>query len=71
MISFRIHWFDLLAVEGTSKSLLQDHSSKVSVLFYGPTVTSIHDYKASGGDGIPAELLQLEIALTIQTFVGK
>ena len=32
LISFRIHWFDLLVVEGTPKSLLQDHSSKVSVL---------------------------------------
>ena len=71
MISFRIHWFDHLVVEGTPKSLLQDHSSKVSVLLYGPTVTSIHDYKASGREGIPAELLQLEIALTRWTFVGK
>ena len=31
LISFRIHWFDLLAVQGTLKSLLQHHSSKVSI----------------------------------------
>ena len=49
IISFRIDWFDLLAVQGTLKSLLQHHSSKASVLwhstfFYFPTLTSIHDY---------------------------
>ena len=58
LISFRIDWFDLLAVQGTLKSLLQHHSLdslkynatvvqhnflKVSLL-YGPTLTSIHDY---------------------------
>ena len=48
LISFRMDWLDLLAVQGTLKSLLQHHSSKVSVLwcsafFYSPTVTSIHD----------------------------
>ena len=32
LISFRIDWFDLLAVQGTAKSLLQQHSSKVSIL---------------------------------------
>ena len=48
MISFRIDWFDLLAVQGTLKSLPQHHSSKVSILqcsaFFSPTLTSIHDY---------------------------
>ena len=50
LISFTIDCFDLLAVQGTLKSLLQLHSSKVlhssSVLsfLYGPTLTSIHDY---------------------------
>jgi len=49
LISFRIDWFDFLAVQGTLKSLLQHHSSKASVLhhsasFYGSTLTSIHDY---------------------------
>ena len=49
LISFRIDWFDLLAVQGTLKSLLQHHNSKGSVpsapsLLYGPTLTSIHDY---------------------------
>ena len=48
MISFRIDWFDLLAVQGTLKSLLQNHSSKASVFFplsllYGPALTPIHD----------------------------
>ena len=46
--SFRIDWFDLLAVQGTLKSLLQHHNSKainslVLSLFYGPTLTSICD----------------------------
>ena len=49
LISFRIDWFDLLAVQGTLKSLLQHHSSKASILqlsamFHGPTLTSIDDY---------------------------
>ena len=50
LISFRIDWFGLLAVKGTLKSLLQHHSSKVSILLvlsflYGPTLTSIHEYQ--------------------------
>ena len=44
LISFRTDWLDLLAVQGTLKSLLQHHSSKASILLYGPTLTSIHDY---------------------------
>ena len=47
LISFKIDWLDLLAVQGTLKSLLQHHSSKASILLsflYGPTLTSIHDY---------------------------
>ena len=49
LISFRIDWLDLLAVQGTLKNLLQLHSSKASILhcsafFYGPTLTSTHDY---------------------------
>ena len=49
LISFRIDWFDLLAVHGTVKSLLQQSqfksiSSSVLSLLYGPIVTSIHDY---------------------------
>ena len=43
LISFRMDWLALLAVQGTLKSLLQHHSSKASVL-YGPTLTSIRDY---------------------------
>ena len=49
LISFRIDWFDLLAVQVTLKSLLQHHSSKALILqpeaiFYGPTPQSVHDY---------------------------
>ena len=49
LISFRMNWLDLLAVQGTLKSILQYHSSKASVLrrsafFIVPTLTSIHDY---------------------------
>ena len=49
LISFRMDWLHLLAVQGTLKSLLQHHSSKASILrhtafFHKPTVTSIHDY---------------------------
>ena len=49
LISFRIDWFDLLAVQGTLKSLLQHHSEKASILqcsafFIAQLSTSIHDY---------------------------
>ena len=49
LISFRIDWFDLLAVQGTFKSLLQHHSLKASVLhcsafFMVPAVIYVHDY---------------------------
>ena len=47
LISFGTDWFDLLAVQGTLKSLLQHHSSKVSSalsFLHGPTLTSTHDY---------------------------
>ena len=63
LISFRIEWFDLLAVRGTLKSLLQHPSSKASVLrrsaFF--IVQLSHPYMTPGKT----------IALTIQTFVGK
>ena len=67
LISFRIDCLDLLAVQGTLKSLLQHHSSKASILrcssFYSPTLTTTHDYlkKTTGKT----------LALTRQTFVGK
>ena len=48
LISFRMDWLDLLAVQGTLKSLLQHHSSKTSILrcsgFFIVQLTSIHDY---------------------------
>ena len=45
LISFRMNWLDLLAVQGTLKSLLQHHSSKASILRYSAlTLTSIHDH---------------------------
>ena len=48
LISFRTDWFDLLAVQGTLKSLLQHHNLNSSILWalsllYGPALTSIHD----------------------------
>ena len=63
LISFRIDWFDLLAVQGTLKSLLQHHRSKASVL-QGSTffiVQLSHPYMTTGKT----------IALTRRTFVGK
>ena len=63
LISFRVDWFDLLAVQGTLKSLLQHHSSKVSILrcsaFF--IVQLSHPYTTTGKT----------IALNRQTFVGK
>ena len=48
LISFRIDWFDLLAVQGTLKSLLQHHSSKASILwhsvFFMVQLTPVHDH---------------------------
>ena len=63
LISFRMGWLDLLAVQGTLKSLLQHHSSKASILqrsaFF--TVQLSHPYITAGKT----------IALTRRTFVGK
>ena len=63
LISFRMDWLDLLAVQGTLKSLLQYHSSKASILrcsaFF--TIQLSHPYMTTGKS----------IALTRQTFVGK
>ena len=63
LISFRMDWLDLLAVQGTLKNLLQHHSSKVSILqrsaFF--TLQLSHPYMTTGET----------IALTRQTFVGK
>ena len=63
LISFRIDWFDLLAVQGTLKSLLQHHSSKASILRHSAffIVQLSHPYMTTGKS----------IALTRQTFVGK
>ena len=50
LISFRMDWLDLLAVQGTLKSLLQHHVQKhqffSTQLFYGPTFTSIHKFSS-------------------------
>ena len=63
MISFRIDWCDLVAVQGTPKGLLQHHSSEASILrcsvFF--IVQHSHPYMTTGKT----------IALTRQTFVGK
>ena len=63
LISFRIDWFDLLVVQGTLKSLLQHHSSKVSILQFSAffIVQLSHPYMTTGKT----------IALTRWTFVSK
>ena len=63
LISFRMHWLDLLAVQGTLKSLLQHHSSKAPILWCSAffTVQLSHPYMTTGKT----------IALTRRTFVGK
>ena len=63
LISFRMDWLDLLAVQGTCKSFLQHHSSKASILQHSAffTVQLSHPYMTTGKT----------IALTRQTFVGK
>ena len=50
MISFRMDWLDLLAVQGTLRSLLQHHSSKASILWYSAffTVQLSHPYMTTG-----------------------
>ena len=63
LISFRMDWLDLLAVQGTLKSLLQHHSSKASILHHSAffIVQLSHPYMTTGKT----------IALTRRTFVGK
>ena len=63
LISFRMDWLDVLAVQGTLKTLLQHHSSKASILGHSAffTVQLLHPYMTTGKT----------IALTRWTFVGK
>ena len=63
LISFRIDWFDLLAFQGTLKSLLQHHSLKASILWHSAFLMFqlSHSYMTTGKT----------IALTRWTFVGK
>ena len=63
LISFRVDWFDLLAVQGTLKSFLQHHSSKASILWRSAFFMAqlLHPYITSGKT----------IALTRWTFGGK
>ena len=63
LLSFRMDWLDLLAVQGTLKSLLQHHSSKASILWGSAffTIQHSHPYMTTGKT----------IALTRWTFVGK
>ena len=63
LVSFRMDWLDLLAVQGTHKSLLQHHSSKASILWRSAffTVQFSHPYMTTGKT----------IALNRWTFVGK
>ena len=44
LITFRINWFDFLAVQGTLKSLLQHHSSKALSFLYSSNLKSVHDF---------------------------
>ena len=62
LISFRIDWFDILAVQGTLKSLLQHHSSKASIFWHSAffIVQISHTYMTTGKT----------ITLTRWTFVG-
>ena len=63
LISFRVDWFDLLAVQGTLKSLLQHHNSKISILqhsaFFMVQLSRLY------------MTTRKTVALTIWTFVGK
>jgi len=63
LISFKMDWLDLLAVQGTLKGLLQHHSSKASILWFSAlfTVQLSHRYMTTGKT----------IALTRRTFVSK
>ena len=63
LIYFRIHWFDLLAVQGTLKSLLQHRGSKASILWHSAffVIQLPHPYTTTGKT----------IALTRRTFLGK
>uniref|UniRef100_A0AC11ELN3 Uncharacterized protein n=1 Tax=Ovis aries TaxID=9940 RepID=A0AC11ELN3_SHEEP len=63
LISFRMDWLDLLAVQGTLKSLLQHHSSKASILWHSAFFIAqlSHPYMTTGKT----------IALTRQTFISK
>ena len=63
LISFRMNWLDLLAVQGTLKSLIQHHSSKASIFWCSAffTVQLSHPYMTTGKT----------IALTRRTLVGK
>ena len=63
LISFRMDWLDLLAVQGTVKSLLQHHSSKASIIWHSDLfiVQLSHPYMATGKT----------VAWTRRTFVGK
>ena len=63
LISFRMDWLDLLAIQGTLKSLLQHHSSKASILWCSAffIVQLSHPYMTT----------RKNIALTRRTFVGK
>ena len=63
LISFRMNWLDLLAAQGTLKSILQHHSSKASIFWHSAffTVQLSHPYMTTGKI----------IALTRRTFVGN
>ena len=62
LISFKIDWFDLFVVQGTLKSLIQNHNSKASILWHSVFIVQLsHLYMTTGKT----------IVLTIWIFVGK
>ena len=63
LISFRMNWLDLLAIQGTLKSLLQHHSSKASILWHSASFIVQFSH--------PSMTTGKTIALTRRTFIGK
>ena len=74
LISFRIDWFDLLAVQGTLKSLLQHHNSKHQFFsfLYSPTLTSICDYwKNHNFDHMDSVIRELEFSAPLSNLWSR
>ena len=72
MISFRMDWLDLLAVQGTLKSLLQHHSSKASILLNSAffIVQLSHPYMTTGKTIVLTQYTQKTISLLFVSYIG-